>query len=323
MTDSRGTETRGIAGFFALTFLLLGLIPLLARVTGTSLDFEGAAARASESTGVAWTSNAISILRLAAVEPTLWLLILGSAVPSLAALIVCAIRGKQELLRLLRRFRPMCATVRPRDAFLAYLVLGVSMPVVLLIAYAVRIVLPGPDYAQPDGLTGPVLVLALLATAFLDQGGLLEELGWRGYGQAKLQDRLMSPLSAALVVGVAWGLWHVPRDIVGGVAERYGWLSYCLVYLPAFLAGTIATSILAAYFVNRTGGSVIPAIMVHGLTNDAVGLSGIATVDVALSPYHQITKAIPFLVLALALILKTGRNLGHTPRHSHTGSRSS
>lgn len=313
MKESRRADAPWIAGFFALTFLLLGLIPLLAWATGASLDFGDAAKRASQATGVTWTSNIVSVLRLAIAEPSLWLLILGSGVPSLAALVICAARGSHDVQRLLVRFLPICGTARPREALKAYLFLGVAVPICLLAVYGIRRVLSGPDYVQPVDVAGPGIVFMLLSSAFLDQGGLLEELGWRGYGQVELQKRLMSPLSAALVVGIAWGLWHVPRDIVGGVAERYGWLSYCLVYLPTFLAGTIATSILAAYFVNRAGGSVIPAIMVHGLTNDAAGLSGVATIDVALSPHHQLTKAIPFLVLALVLVVKAGRNLGKAP----------
>ena len=40
-------------------------------------------------------------------------------------------------------------------------------------------------------------------------GGALEEPGWRGFGLPVLQERY-SPLRATLILGLVWGVWHVP-----------------------------------------------------------------------------------------------------------------
>jgi membrane protease YdiL (CAAX protease family) len=40
-------------------------------------------------------------------------------------------------------------------------------------------------------------------------GGALEEPGWRGFGLPLLQERY-SPVRATLLLGLAWGVWHVP-----------------------------------------------------------------------------------------------------------------
>jgi membrane protease YdiL (CAAX protease family) len=40
-------------------------------------------------------------------------------------------------------------------------------------------------------------------------GGALEEPGWRGFGLPLLQER-HSPVTATLLLGLAWGVWHVP-----------------------------------------------------------------------------------------------------------------
>jgi hypothetical protein len=302
-----------VGWFFALTFLLLLLIPLIeTALGGGGLDFEAAAARASAESGLAWTSSLWTVVRLCLVEPTLWLLVLGSAVPSLAALIVCCWSGRSQIRRLLARLRPLGGGVSWRAALGSYGLLAMALPACLLCVYALRSLLPGPEYAQPAGLFGPALAISLLTAAFLDQGAVLEELGWRGYAQPELQAGLVSPLGAALLVGVGWGLWHVPRDVVAGVIDRLGLVQYLLLFLPAFVAGTVTMSIIAAYFMNRSGGSIIPAIMVHGLGNDAVGLSGVAAMEVALSPYHQATKVLPFAVLAACIVAVSGRRLGLT-----------
>lgn len=302
---------RRVGWFFALTLLLLLLVPLIHAVSGSGpLDFDAAAARASAETGLAWTSNLWIVVQLCRAEPQLWLLVLGSAVPSLAALVVCGGSGRSQVRRLLARFRPVSSETPWPRALRSYGLLVAVLPVCLLAVYALRLLLPGPEYSQPAGLFGPALAASLLTAAFLDQGAVLEELGWRGYALPELQAGLLGPLGAAVLVGVGWGLWHVPRDVVAGVIDRLGMLQYLLLFLPAFVAGTVTMSIVAAYFVNRSGGSVIPAIMVHGLGNDAVGLSGLAAMDVALSPYHQATKALPFAVLAICLVALSGTRLG-------------
>jgi membrane protease YdiL (CAAX protease family) len=53
----------------------------------------------------------------------------------------------------------------------------------------------------PDYLSTFVFVLFL--------GGALDEPGWRGFGLPVLQERY-SPLRATLILGLVWGVWHVP-----------------------------------------------------------------------------------------------------------------
>lgn len=53
----------------------------------------------------------------------------------------------------------------------------------------------------PDYLGTLVFVLFL--------GGAMEEPGWRGFGLPVLQERY-SPLRATIVLGLVWGVWHVP-----------------------------------------------------------------------------------------------------------------
>jgi hypothetical protein len=309
------TTWKPIAIFFALTILLLALVPILSILTGATMDFDAAAARATEKTSIEQTSNLLVVLRLALAEPALWLLILGSSIPSIAALIICGWTRRPNLQQLLTRFRPIGPDIVWRQALRAYALLFILIPLCLIAVYGLRSVIPGgAEYTQAEGIFGPALLIALLSAAFLDQGGVLEELGWRGYAQSAIQSNLTTPLTAALLVGLAWGLWHVPRDVVGGVIQRLGLLQYLFMYLPAFVMGTVTTSIIAGYFMNRTGGSIIPAIMVHGLINDAVGLSGLANLNTALTPYHQATKCLPFLIFSIVLVAVSGRQLGRAKR---------
>ncbi len=55
-------------------------------------------------------------------------------------------------------------------------------------------------------------------------GGGLEEPGWRGFGQPVLQEK-HSPLRATLILGLVWGVWHVPV---------YGPLGFVVPWVLAF-----------------------------------------------------------------------------------------
>lgn len=302
---------RRFAIFYALTFVLLAFIPLLqAWLFGGNLDFDAMAARASAKTGVAWTSNIVNLVRLALVEPGLWLLALGSAIPSFAALLVLAATNDREARRsFARRLSPINRAGWRRNAEV-YILGALALVASLAIARLIRDAAGGYDYPPSPGLFSAAVVPALLAAALLDQGALLEEAGWRGYAAPLLQEKAASPLAAALVVGVAWGLWHIPRDIFADVIGRLGFLRYLTFYLPSFVLGTVAVSVIAVFLMNRLGGSLWPAIMAHGLTNDSIGISGVADITQALTPYHQITKAAPLAGLALLIVLFAGRRLG-------------
>ncbi len=113
-----------------------------------------------------------------------------------------------------------------------------------------------PALATPAGATGLVILPALLTSALLEQGVLLEEGGWRGFAGPQLESRY-SPALAALIVGMAWGLWHLPRDVTTGVVERLGAVAYQLAYLPSFLLGTIAVSMIAGWGMVRSGGQPV------------------------------------------------------------------
>ncbi len=273
-----------------------------------SMDFDAIAARASKATGLAWTSNLLVVLRLIAYEPLLLLLLLGSLVPALAAILTLAFSNRE------RKWSNFFGRLHPAKGVNWRQSLGVYTEIFLLLLFGLLVTfgfrkLTGGHYEWSENLFGWHLIPSILIIAFLDQGAILEELGWRGYATPELQDQGMNPLKVALAIGVCWGLWHVPRDVTTGVIERLGWLPYLLLYLPSFLLGTITVSIIASFYMNKLGGSVIPAIVVHGITNDAIGLSGAASIVEALTPYHQITRAIPFAIMAGILLVRSGSQL--------------
>ena len=302
--------SKSLVAFGILTFLLLGLVPLVDLLVGAgggSLD--EAAARASEKTGLTWTSNLLVVLQMSFAEPTLFALLIGSLVPAIAAVLTLTFMSRPNRWReFFGRLNPLRGT-RTASALVTYgLIFVVLIPVLLLVLYLRQ--LTGGNYVGSLTAFNLSAVAMVLTLAFLDQGAVLEELGWRGFAAPELQKTMSSPLAVALIIGVFWGLWHLPRDITTGVIDRLGILDYLVFYLPSFLMGTISVSIIAAYFMHRVGGSVIPAVMVHGITNDSVGISGTASIVEALTPYHQFTKNSLLALVAITIVVAVGSSLG-------------
>jgi membrane protease YdiL (CAAX protease family) len=105
-----------------------------------------------------------------------------------------------------------------------------------------------------------IIILTVLA-------GMGEEFGWRGFAMPRLQARY-NALVSSLMIGVLWGIWHIPLFLVKGTIQ-YEWkLEAGLI--PAVLAYTafvIAWSIQYTWVFNNTRGSVLLAAVIHGAVN--------------------------------------------------------
>jgi membrane protease YdiL (CAAX protease family) len=66
----------------------------------------------------------------------------------------------------------------------------------------------------------PLLIVATFVFIFFLGGPVQEEFGWRGYALVRLQRR-WSAFTASLIVGAAWGLWHLPLFFMSGVSQSY------------------------------------------------------------------------------------------------------
>ncbi len=93
------------------------------------------------------------------------------------------------------------------------------------------------------------------AMAFMAILGPVEELGWRGLMLPLLQRR-MAPVWAGLLVGMVWGLWHLPAFFLGGTPQS-GW-----DFTP-FLAGAVGASLIVTAMVNASKGSLLIAMPFH------------------------------------------------------------
>ncbi|MFJ5698521.1 type II CAAX prenyl endopeptidase Rce1 family protein [Arthrobacter sp. NPDC093139] len=158
--------------------------------------------------------------------------------PALAAVLVAVVSGGNgALLRLLRQLGRWRVPVR-------WYVLSLGLPCLLVVASAALTVAggaPAPDLGPNPGW---FMLIGTFASTLVIVG-LFQELGWRGYALPLLQ-RNHTALGAALLLGIAWALWHLPELVSDTTGRRPS--------VP-FLLMVIAQSVLLAWVYNGTGGA--------------------------------------------------------------------
>lgn len=174
-----------------------------------------------------------------------------------------------------------------------YLLAFLAPPAVMAGALALHAALGGPLPAFPAASKIP-LVIANFGFVMLIGGPLGEEFGWRGYLTPALKAR-MNWRAASLLIGVIWGLWHLPLFFMTGTAQA-------LMPIPVFLLNILAGSVLFGWLYERTGRSVLPALVLHTSLNAFAGVLGIVPTAATAQPYMLVT-ALLVLVAAVLLIL--------------------
>jgi uncharacterized protein len=121
-------------------------------------------------------------------------------------------------------------------------------------------VLKGNFFSDPFPF--PAFASLLVALAFTAIKGPIEEIGWRGLALPLLQ-RCLAPFWAGLVLGVIWGVWHLPAFLMSGTPQS-AWS-----FTP-FFAGSIAISVIMTALFNASRGSIFLPAVFHFQANNPI-----------------------------------------------------
>jgi uncharacterized protein len=238
--------------------------------------------------------NLVTILGAVPSDLNLLNVIVFASAPTIAAIILAAYGVNGGLGRLLARLLPIGPDGEMRRSLILYAGL-IAIYFAGLFAFD-WVAGPGVNaYPRLEGFGVPILIGALIGL-FVDEGGTLEELGWRGFAWPALLAAMRSPVGAALMIGVIHWAWHLPREVITLMSG-----ASVVTFLTAqtvFLILTIALAVVCGFCVNMTGGSVLPAIMVHGGTNVWSKAMG-----EYVAPSFGILDLRTLIVILLALIL--------------------
>jgi membrane protease YdiL (CAAX protease family) len=121
----------------------------------------------------------------------------------------------------------------------------------------------GSGSAWPASATALLLVLV---TTALYGGPLGEELGWRGFALPRLQ-QARTPLVASVVIGLAWGFWHLPLHLRGDYPSMGG----LVAGFALRLASQVAVAVVFTWLFNRSHRSLVAVVVLHASLNNTVG----------------------------------------------------
>lgn len=180
--------------------------------------------------------------------------LLGAFAPSLMGLLCAGIlEGWNGVRVLLKRL------VAWRVNWIVYLAVFLGPLLLVLAPIGLNALLGGSDPQWKALIRLPELLPTALKMLLI--GGLTEELGWRGFALPTLR-RQRSPLAASLVIGLVWGIWHLPIYSLPGLGTPLppGELTW-------FILSTVPLTIFFTALAERSGNSVWIAILFHAWTN--------------------------------------------------------
>lgn len=222
--------------------------------------------------------------------PTVVIALLLVLVPVIMAILLTALaEGSQSLRAVLKKLFQWRISLK-------WYVISLGLPAGIILASSTLAFLFGWTPAIQFSFPGASMLIVNGVVSLL--AGVLEEFGWRGYALPRLLAH-RRPLSAALLIGIAWGIFHIGLSLS---ADR--------PWFASFLS-PLASSVILTWLFVHTRGSLAMAILYHfaidffpqffllplGLTNAQLTWS----------------QTIVNLAVALVLILLFGVNLQHSP----------
>ncbi len=142
------------------------------------------------------------------------------------------------------------------------------------------------------GISEPIAIIYLFINLPLFVlGGGFEEIGWRGYLQPLLEKRT-NYIVSVLLVGVIWGIWHLPLWLIIGTVQSA--LPFGLYMLLAIILSVTFTAIY------KYTKSILLCVLSHAWFNGCIGLA----VYIGSSGYLQLNLSWKvFLVFTIEFVV--------------------
>ena len=238
-----------------------------------------------------------------------WVMLLWFAGPSVAGILLTGlVYGKEGFRNLLARI------TRWRVGIRWYALMLLTAPL-LYVGVSLALSLTSPVYLPGILATSDKASLLLFGIAYgFIGGGLLEELGWTGFAVPTLLRLRYGVLGTGLIVGSLWGVFHFIVNGWAGVTFS-GALSVA-IFLPLQLfstvAGLTAFRVLMVWVYERTGESMLAAMLMHASLSASMLIFSPAVTGAAFLIYNLVLTAAQWAVVG-AVALAQGGHLTRQP----------
>lgn len=228
--------------------------------------------------------------------PTLVPVAIAQFGPSLAAFLLVFRRdGKHGAAALFKRALSFHIPLR-------WLLMVFLVPLALAVAALYLNVWTGGSPPTLALLAQPIAIVPMFFFILFLQGPVPEEFGWRGYMLDRVQAK-HTALAASVIVGLVWGVWHLPLFVMG--------------YLPfpfwAYVISVVALSILFTWIYNNTNNNLLTALLFHTMFNLSIQLFPPMELNGGDARGFYILTAL-YVLVAAVVVLVWG---AHTLRRGH------
>jgi membrane protease YdiL (CAAX protease family) len=145
--------------------------------------------------------------------------------------------------------------------------------------------------------------------------GFVEEIGWTGFAFPALRAR-HGQFAASALLGVLWGLWHLPVIDFLGAAWPHG--AYWASFVLAFIAVLTAMRVLICWVVSNTNNSVLLAQAMHASLTSSLASLGPHPISAAQETFWYAAYACALWLVVAVVVVTASRTNSVRPARSTT-----
>lgn len=228
-------------------------------------------------------------------------MLLGLLMPALTAIVTVLTSGNKMLKDDLKRKITGFYRIRPLYIIIPVIIFGI----VVVCSIGSSVLLGGsPDqFSFTEDFSFSIGGSSALLTLFL--ASLIEEMGWRGYGEDAVGN-YHSWFKESLIFGCVWACWHLPLFFVPGT-YHYGLREMGLIYVINFLVSAIPVDFLQTWVYVKNNRSMLATMIFHLFLN-------VMQEKIAMTPETKIIETC-FMIVAAALIVITNKKMFFSTDH--------
>ena len=229
------------------------------------------------------------------------LMLFGLTAPAVIAVITILTSGNKALKADLRRKLIGFYCIKPLSmiaaifGFMAIVFLSILLS--LLIGQSLEQFSFTEDFSFSVGGTSALLTILLAA--------IIEEVGWRGYGEDSVAS-YFSWFTESVIFGVVWALWHLPLFWIEGT-YHYGLKELGVLYVLNFLIGVVPLGFLTTWVYVKNNRSMLACIIFHLFVNTMQE-------KITMTPQTKCVETIT-IFFAAAMIVLTNKEMFFEKEH--------
>lgn len=218
------------------------------------------------------------------------LMLLGLMAPAVTAIITVLTSGSKALKQDFKRKLISCYRIKPLNIVLAIIVFMGIVVASILISLLVGQSLD--QFSFTEDFSFSVAGTSALATILL--ASIIEEVGWRGYGEDSVAEHF-TWFTESIIFGFVWALWHLPLFWIEGT-YHYGLRELGVMYVLNFLVSVSPLGFITTWVYVRNNRSMLACIIFHLFVNTMQE-------KIAMTPETKCVETIVVIMVAAIIVM--------------------